>query len=33
VTVDGELISSKKATGRFDENEDIAKVIGDRFAR
>ena len=33
VTVDDELISSKKAKGRFEENEDIAKVIRDRFAR
>jgi selenoprotein W-related protein len=33
VAVDGELVASKKAKGRFEENEDIAKVIRDRFAR
>jgi selenoprotein W-related protein len=32
VTVDGELIASKKAKGRFEENEAIAKVVRDRFA-
>jgi hypothetical protein len=30
VTVDGDLIASKKAKGRFEENEDIAKVIRGR---
>lgn len=33
ITVDGELISSKKAKGRFEENDDIAAVIRERFAR
>jgi selenoprotein W-related protein len=33
VTVDGELISSKKTKGKFEENDSIATVIRDRFAR
>jgi selenoprotein W-related protein len=33
ITVDGELVSSKKEKGRFEENDAIAKVIRDRFAR
>jgi selT/selW/selH-like putative selenoprotein len=32
VTVDGDLIASKKAKGRFEENEDIAKLIRTRLA-
>jgi selenoprotein W-related protein len=32
VTVDGDLIASKKAKGRFEENEAIAKVIRGRAA-
>jgi selenoprotein W-related protein len=32
VVVDGELVASKKATGRFEENEDVAKAIRSRDA-
>jgi selenoprotein W-related protein len=32
VTVDDELIASKKSTGSFEENEAIAKIVRERFA-